>query len=63
MDLRLSGALRSEIDDPVWSPLFYDGRGRFVIERHNDGANYCFADGHVKWVDQPPVGLTALPGD
>jgi len=24
--------------------------------RHNDGNNYLFADGHVKWLKNPPKG-------
>ena len=33
---------------------FYDGTSVVVIERHKDGANYAFMDGHAKWLGDPP---------
>jgi len=33
---------------------FYDGIATMVIERHKDGANYAFMDGHAKWLADPP---------
>ena len=29
--------------------------------RHNDGSNYLFFDGHVKWIKVDPIGSTAPP--
>lgn len=37
--------------------LFYEGVGQLVIERHGQGANYAFVDGHGKWLADPPVDL------
>lgn len=50
-----------QIDRPAETALMADGTGAVdatfnittvVDPRHNDGANYLFADGHVKW-DRP----------
>jgi len=33
---------------------FYDAELLLVVERHNDGANYAYLDGHAKWLGDPP---------
>lgn len=43
--------------------LLFDGRHGTVIERHNDGANYSFADGHATWLEDPPAGIPVLNAD
>ncbi len=35
--------------------MFFDGAGQIVIERHEEGANYAFVDGHGKWLADPTV--------
>ncbi len=52
----------AEIDAPGEQFLFFDGHGSLIIERHQfDGgepcANYCYADGHVKLLKEPPPGF------
>ncbi|MBW3635934.1 MAG: DUF1559 domain-containing protein [Armatimonadetes bacterium] len=38
-------------------------RGTVVFaDRHMDGCNYAFADGHVKWLKSQGVGISALEG-
>jgi len=34
-----------------------NGTSRIAAERHNDGANYTFVDGHVKWMHFEPEPL------
>lgn len=48
-----------DIAEPAEEVLFFDGRDAEVEERHEGGANYCFADGHAQWLDDPPAGLAA----
>ena len=36
--------------------------GYVVMDQHNDGANYAFGDGHVKWIKKP-AGLFRAPYD
>jgi prepilin-type N-terminal cleavage/methylation domain-containing protein/prepilin-type processing-associated H-X9-DG protein len=33
-------------------------QGRICAYRHNDGADYCFADGHAKWLHSEPTAAT-----
>jgi prepilin-type N-terminal cleavage/methylation domain-containing protein/prepilin-type processing-associated H-X9-DG protein len=34
-----------------------NGTSRILADRHNDGANYTFVDGHVKWLHYEPEPL------
>lgn len=47
-------------DVQVKTVLFYDGIGQVLIERHHEGANYAFLDGHVKWLADPPAGFETM---
>jgi len=52
---QLNAALRGRSDDEMTRPaelvaFFETDDGETVAYRHNDGANYAFGDGHVKWV-------------
>ncbi|MFO7948509.1 MAG: hypothetical protein R6V19_17030 [Armatimonadota bacterium] len=46
--------LPSQKNDPTLGP-------RFTLDRHNDGCNYSFCDGHAKWLSKgefPPDDST-----
>ncbi len=50
----MHGRDRRELPEEV---MLFDGRLGMVIERHEGGANYGFADGHAKWLADPPAGI------
>ncbi len=52
--------MSSDIEARATKPMLFDGRAGLVIERHEEGANYCYADGHVEWLDDPPAGIPVL---
>jgi prepilin-type processing-associated H-X9-DG protein len=65
MNWKLSRQMENDVEQPVNTVLFYEsnisarnhnGDGRDLMYRHmqnkRDGANYAFADGHVKWYPQ-----------
>lgn len=53
----LFGADLDTIEDPHTTVLLYEGDVGQVVNRHNAGANYAFADGFVDWRQKPPPGL------
>jgi prepilin-type N-terminal cleavage/methylation domain-containing protein/prepilin-type processing-associated H-X9-DG protein len=67
--IMLCDSTTSEIFGP-WSgnpdPLVFTERGSMsrVWEGHNNGANYTFVDGHVKWLKDTTTGMwSSLAGD
>ena len=68
--IMLCDSTTAEIFGP-WStnpgePLIFTERGSQsrVWEGHNDGANYTFVDGHVKWLKDTEKGMwSSLAGD
>lgn len=67
--IMLCDSTTAEIFGP-WSgdpdPLVFTERGRLsrVWEGHNEGANYTFVDGHVKWLKDTTTGMwSSLAGD
>ena len=54
MNLDVAGSPLGSWPSTRETVAFYDGDGLEVIERHNDGANYAFMDGHAKWLADPP---------
>jgi prepilin-type processing-associated H-X9-DG protein len=71
---KLSNKLLDRIPEPALVPAFYEttilqrsayGMGENRAYRHMGGANYAFADGHVKWMAQeqsPSFNLQAPKG-
>ncbi|MEA3404098.1 MAG: H-X9-DG-CTERM domain-containing protein [Armatimonadota bacterium] len=55
----LFGADVEPLDRPRSRVLYHDGRAGVVVERHDGGANYSFADGHAEWRAHPPESLNA----
>lgn len=58
-DLSLAPMAQFE-DEQGETVMLFDGQMGVVIERHEDGANYAFLDGHVDWMENPPEGLPTL---
>ncbi len=58
MPFSMSGAKLGDLSHPDLQPVLYDAdaQGRWA-PRHNDGGDVAFADGHVKWMAQPPPGI------
>ncbi|MFO8081021.1 MAG: hypothetical protein R6V07_12035 [Armatimonadota bacterium] len=54
----LRGQDVSGIEKPEEVVLIYEGNVGEVVERHDGGANYAFADGSVRWLETPPASLT-----
>jgi len=44
-------------------PLFFDGRGSVVIERHSGCANYVYPTGITEVLAGPPAGLRVVEHD
>jgi len=57
MNPALYGASDQDIEQPALTVLYHDGRDGVVVQRHNGGANYVFADGHCQWLRYPPDGV------
>lgn len=50
-------------NEQINTPVYFDGRGAFVIERHDGGANYSFLDGRAEWLEHPPAGIHMMSED
>lgn len=73
MNWRFSGKSLATVKSPAETITHYDsktlkrnavgGGGKDIAFRHLDGANYAFADGHIKWMpaSQIPSFLLNLP--
>jgi prepilin-type processing-associated H-X9-DG protein len=59
----LRGLDVSLIEKPEETVLIYEGNVGEVVERHDGGANYAFADGSVRWLETPPAALTIADVD
>ena len=56
--LSISGARLAGMPDRTTQPLLYDATpSGEPAQRHNDGLNVAFADGHAKWYADPPPGV------
>lgn len=53
----LRGRDVSLIENPHETVLIYEGQVGEIVERHDGGANYAFADGSVRWLETPPASL------
>lgn len=59
----LFGRRPDAVGDPGLTVLLYEGRSGTVIEWHNGGANYVFADGRAEWAEEAPEGLDVAVAD
>ena len=50
-------------DDDADGGRWYDYRKLYVANRHNDGANVLWADGHVKWMKENTITAARLHAD
>ena len=56
----LRGKEAGKLTDPANAVMLFESDdGKSVVWRHNDGANYGYADGHIKWLGKAstPQGL------
>ena len=53
----VAGERLESLERPDETALLYDGKDGKLVKRHNEGANYGFADGHAMWKRDPPPGL------
>ncbi len=53
----LAGRRLDTLEQPAEVVMVYEAKDGRLVERHNEGANYGLADGHAKWMHEPPPDL------